>query len=347
MGGDSKQDSKTTTQVLTPEQQRLASLSAGFYDQFAGSNPTLPGRAGVAGFDPLQTAGQQQVLDSVGQAASTVGSANTGNQRFTGGEFLDPDNESTRGAISAAVRPLTDTYRDVTLPGIAADASTSGSGGISANFGGSRHGIAEGLATRDLNNKVGDVSATISNQARQAGLDATLRAIGQAPQIAASSTIPGGITSTVGDIRQNQTQTEMSADQQASQFQQWLPLLKAQLLGQGAAGLPGGSTQSTGTTETEANPFSMLIGGASAAGGLAGGLSKLLPLFMGSDRATKQNIVFLRTLPNGHKWYRFNYIGDSTPAYGVMADEVQERDPDAVVRTTRGLAVDYSRVLAA
>lgn len=138
----------------------------------------------------------------------------------------------------------------------------------------------------------------------------------------------------------------MSADQQAQQFADWLPAIKAQLLGQGAAGLPGGSTQSIGTTETSANPFSQVIGGAAAAGGLAGGLSKLLPLFM-SDRRVKHNIIFLRTLPNGHKWYRFNYIGDSTPAYGVMADEVMERDPDAVVRTTRGFAVDYNRVLAA
>lgn len=346
MGNDSKQDSKTTTQVLTPEQQRLASLSSGFYEQFAGSNPTLPGKAGVAGFDPLQTRGQEEVLASVPQAAGTVQSANVGNQRFTGGEFLDPDNPSTQGAIRAAVRPLTDTYRDVTLPGIAADASTSGSGGISANFGGSRHGIAEGLATRDLNNRIGDVSSTISNTARQAGLDATLRAIGQAPQIAASSTIPGGITSTVGDVRQNQTQTEMSADQQASQLAQWLPLLKAQFLGQGAAGLPGGSTQSVGTTETETSPFNMIVGGASAAGGLAGGLGKLLPLFM-SDRRLKENIAFLRTLPNGHRWYRFNYLGEASPAYGVMADEVALRDPVAVHQVGGFLAVDYSRVLAA
>lgn len=346
MGNDSKQDSKTTTQILTPEQQRLAALSAQNYEQFAGSNPKLPGSAGVAGFDPLQTAGQEQVLGSVGQAAGTVNSANASNQRFTGGEFLDPDNASTQGAIRAAVRPLTDTYRDITLPGIAADASTSGSGGISANFGGSRHGVAEGLATRDLNTKIGDVSSTIADRARTTGLDNMLRAIGQAPATAAASTIPGGITSTVGDIRQNLRQTQMSADQQAQQFADWLPAIKAQLLGQGAAGLPGGSTQSIGTTETSANPFSQVIGGAAAAGGLAGGLSKLLPLFM-SDRRVKHNIIFLRTLPNGHKWYRFNYIGDSTPAYGVMADEVMERDPDAVVRTTRGFAVDYNRVLAA
>lgn len=278
MGGDEKHDEKTTTQILTPEQQRLASTAAGQYDVFAASNPTMPGSAGVAGFDPLQIAGQEQVLGSVGQAKGTVDSANQQNQNFTSGAFLDPDNPSTQGAIRAAVRPLTDTYRDVTLPGIAADASTSGSGGISANFGGSRQGIAEGLATRDLNNKIGDVSSTISNTARQAGMDATLRAIGQAPQTAAASTIPGGITSTVGDVRQNLQQSQMTADQLAKQFADFLPLLKAQVLGQGAAGLPGGSTQSVGSSSGTSNPINQLIGGASAAGGLAGGLAKLLPI---------------------------------------------------------------------
>lgn len=280
MGSDEKHDSKTTTAVLTPEQQQLASLSAGYYDKFAGSNPTLPGSAGVAGFDPLQTAGQGQVLNAVGQAGDTVNSANVQNQKLTAGDYLDPNNLSTQGAIRAAVRPLTDTFRDVTLPGISADASTSGSGGISANFGGSRQGIAEGLATRDLNNKIGDVSSTISNQARQGNMQAMLQAIGQAPQVAAASTIPGGITSTVGDIRQNQTQTGLSADTAAQQFQQFIPLLKAQLLGQGAGALPGGSTKAEGTSSGSSNIFNQLIGGASAAGGLAGGLSKLIPLFL-------------------------------------------------------------------
>lgn len=280
MGDDSKSDSKTTTQNLTPEQQALATKSAGFYNQFADSNPTLPGSASVAGFDPLQTQGQGQVLGAVPQAASTVNSANTANQQFTAGDYLNPDTPTTQGAIRAAVRPLTDTYRDITLPGIASDASTNGAGGVGANFGGSRQGVAEGLASRDLGNKIGDVSSTIANTARAGNMQNLLTAIGQAPQTAASSTIPGGITSTVGDIRQNQAQTGLTADTQAQQFAQFLPLLKAQILGSGASGLPGGSTTAVGSSSSSANPVSQLIGGASAAGGLAGGLSKLLPFLM-------------------------------------------------------------------
>lgn len=346
MGGSSKEDTKTTTQILTPEQQRLASLASGNYEKFAATSPTLPGAAGVADFDSAQVAGQEQVLGSVGQAADTVNSANAQNQQFTSGAYLDPDNPSTQGAIRAAVRPLTDTYRDITLPGIAADASTSGTGGISANFGGSRQGIAEGLATRDLNNKISDTAGTIANQARLTNLNSTLQAIGQAPQIAASSTIPGGITSTVGDVRQGQTQAKLDATTQAEQFKQFLPLLMGQWLAQGASGLPGGGTQSVGSSSSQSDPFSTLIGGASAAGGLAGGLGKLLPLFMTSARELKENIVRIGTLPNGLPWYSFNYIGDSALRQGVMADEVEKVLPDAVYRNASGhTVVDYSQVL--
>lgn len=280
MGSETKSDTKTTTQNLTPEQQQLVSASTPFYSQFAASSPTLPGAAGISPFDPLQTQGQGEVLSSTGQAKSTVDSANAQNQYFTSGALLDPDNPATQGAIRAAVRPISDNLRDVALPGIAADASTSGSGGISANFGGSRQGVAEGLAVRDATNKIGDVGASIANQARQSGLQATLAAIGQAPTIAASSTIPGTITSTVGDVRQQQAQNLLSADNSARSFQDWLPLLKAQMLTQGAGALPGGSATSVGTSNTSPNPFQMILGGASAAGGAAGGISKLLPFLM-------------------------------------------------------------------
>lgn len=348
MGGeDTKSDTKTTTQVLTPEQQWLASQAGAKYKEFSATSPTLPGASSIAGFDPSQIAGQNDVLGAADTARGTVQGANTQSQKLTAGDYLDPDNASTAGAIRAATRPITDTYRDVTMPAIGADASTSGSGGISANFGGSRQGVAEGLASRDMINKVGDTSAAIANTARQSNMDQMLKAIGLAPQTAASSSIPGGMTSTVGDIRQGQQQTEMSADTQADQFKQFLPLLMAQWLGQGASSLPGGSTTSVGTSSGSSNPINQLIGGASAAGGLMGGAAKLLPLLgFGSERETKENIKHIRTLPNGLKWYSFNYIGSDFPMEGVMADEVAEVLPTAIFRNSEGrIMVDYKQVL--
>ena len=278
MGSGSQADSKTTTQQLTPEQQGLVNMAMPNYQQFAASNPTLPGSSGVAQFDPLQTQGQNEVLGGVGTAQNTVSNANSANQWLTSGAALDPTtNPALQSTINAATKPIFQNLNDTTLPALSADAST-GAGGISANVGGSREGIAQGIATRAANDSAGAVASGIANQGYNSGLNALLTATGQAPTTAASTTIPGTITSTVGDVRQQQNQANLSADNAAKQFADWLPLLKAQYLTQGASGTPGGSSTSTGTSNTDANPISQLIGGASAAGGLAGGLSKLLPL---------------------------------------------------------------------
>lgn len=280
MGSGSTSDSKTTTQQLTPQQQQLADLAMPQAQQFAASNPTLPGSSGVAPFDPLQTQGQNEVLGSTGAAKNIVQGAGNANQFLTSGQALDPSsNPALQHTIDAATRPIYENLNDTTLPQLSADAST-GAGGISANVGGSREGIAQGIATRGANNAAGAVSSGIANQGYQSGLNAMLTATGQAPGIAAGQTIPGTITSTVGDVRQGQNQANLTADASAKQFADFLPMLKAQFLTQLASGTPGGSTTSTGTSNTDANPLSQIIGGASAAGGLAGGLSKLLPLLM-------------------------------------------------------------------
>lgn len=269
MGSESKADTKTTTQNLTPEQQSLVGLALPEYQKFAASDPTLPGGAGVSPFDPLQSAGQQQVLDAVPAVAKTVGMAADTNNRIAGGEFLDPGNNPVvQNAVKAATAPIYDQLHDTTLPGISAGAST-GAGGMSANFGGSRQGIAEGLASKGASEAAGRTGAGIVNTALGQGLSATNTAIGQAPATAASLTVPGTVTSTVGDVREQKAQQVLSADQQAKQFAQFLPMLKAQMLTGGAGSLPGGSTTAVGTGNTDANPISQIIGLTAALAGVA------------------------------------------------------------------------------
>ena len=279
MGGSSTSDQKTTTQQLTPDQQQLVSAAQPNYQAFAASDPTLPtGDQAVAPLNATQIAGQQQVLGSTGNMANTVNTAAGTNQAISSGEFLDPgSNKYVTNAVNSATQPIFDNLNEKTLPQLSAGAST-GAGGVSANFGGSRQGIAEGLATKGANEAAGQTAAGIENSALQTGIGATNTAIAQAPTTAGSLALPGATTSTVGDVNQTQSQNVLNANNQASQLQQWLPLLKAQLLTQGASATPGGSTTSTGTSNTDANPITQLIGGASAAGGLAGGLSKIIPL---------------------------------------------------------------------
>ena len=64
----------------------------------------------------------------------------------------------------------------------------------------------------------------------------------------------------------------------------------------------------------------------------------------GSDIRIKENIV-----PEGTKWkglnvYTYNYIGDSTPRRGVMAQEVEGIYPDAVVTINGIKHVKYGEI---
>lgn len=75
------------------------------------------------------------------------------------------------------------------------------------------------------------------------------------------------------------------------------------------------------------------------------GASGLMALAM-SDPRLKENVVPLRKDAAGRQWYTYTYIGDTAPQVGVMADELQRTNPEAVVTLPSGyLAVDYSKLV--
>lgn len=79
------------------------------------------------------------------------------------------------------------------------------------------------------------------------------------------------------------------------------------------------------------------FGGGGGRGGGGGGRR--------SDIALKHDIVLLGHLANGLGYYRFSYIGSDKAYVGVMAQEVEQVMPDAVVRGHDGyLRVYYERL---
>jgi hypothetical protein len=308
MGGGTQEQTNTTRQQLTPEQQALVSAAMPGFQQFAASGlPTLPtGDQAVAPFTGAQTAGQQSVLNSVGSGkfggsptpgsptgpggmwsggpapgggggaapnmTNVLGTAAGTNNLLSSGAFLDPaSNPVVQNAVKAATDPIFQNLAQSTIPQQQA-AAAAGSG---VNFGGSREGIAEGLDTQGAQRAAGQAGAGIMNTALGQGLQATGQAIAQAPTTAASLTLPGAVQEAVGTEQQTQQQNVLNANNAAA-LQQWLlPLIKGQSLAGGAAGLPGGSTTSTGQTSSDPGLFADILGGASAAGGLMGGLGKL------------------------------------------------------------------------
>jgi hypothetical protein len=83
------------------------------------------------------------------------------------------------------------------------------------------------------------------------------------------------------------------------------------------------------------------------------GADGALGMTMMSDARTKQEIVAVGRHPQGFTVYRFRYKAPFAAALGherrigVLADEIVECCPAAVVRGTDGyLRVDYARLLA-
>jgi len=130
--------------------------------------------------------------------------------------------------------------------------------------------------------------------------------------------------------------------------QQFNNLFNTVGLGQNAAALQGTSTQNSANNITDLLGQS---GNAAAAGGvgaanslsegasnIAGLVGKAASLF--SDPRLKTGVKKVGTF-KGLNAYEFSYIGSDTVYRGVMADEVLEKNPDAVVEIDGYLAVNY------
>jgi hypothetical protein len=85
------------------------------------------------------------------------------------------------------------------------------------------------------------------------------------------------------------------------------------------------------------------LGAAGSAGGIGNLLSMAAPAIASSDRKLKENITPAGK-ENGHNIYEFNYIGKPERYIGVMAQEVQETNPEAVHEVDGYLAVDYNAI---
>lgn len=252
MGGSSGQPTQTTT-ASNPRSDTLIDLGLPFAQKFAANPPKLPSTPLVAGFDPLQTQGQEMVL---GQTGSQGDIAGMGKQiaSFLSGDVLRPEsNPALQATIDAATRPISQNLLEQQLPALRTQATQTG------NFGSTRRQIAEGLATGRANQAIGDTSAKIATQGYQSGLDAMLKNLALLPQTSALQLTPGLTTSGVGDVRQQQTQAELGEKTQRSMFDQLLPLIMAQnLVGLGSS-IPTREVTATANVP-QANPWMQAAG---------------------------------------------------------------------------------------
>jgi hypothetical protein len=131
--------------------------------------------------------------------------------------------------------------------------------------------------------------------------------------------------------------------------------LAALLQPAGALGALGGTSTGTGTATTvqPQSTLSNILGGAmgtagilSSLGGSAGGigalssLSSLLPMLALSDERAKEDIEPIGILNDGQNVVRFRYRGEPETHIGLIAQDVAEFEPDAVVSVGGLLHID-------
>lgn len=210
MGGSSSQQqpTQTTTTALSPQADQLFQMALPGVQSYASTVPQRYQGNTIAGFSPLETQGGNDLYAAANATGGGVNSSlqagltGLGNvqnnldwspnnlseyvpgapvnytpfvaqQLKTSSDiFNDPGiwnpqfNTGTRSAIDAATRPLYDQLTETVLPNVRGGAITAG------GFGGSRQGIAEGLAAGRTQRAAGDTAAKIVEDLYGANLNA-------------------------------------------------------------------------------------------------------------------------------------------------------------------------------
>jgi hypothetical protein len=193
------------------------------------------------------------------------------------------------------------------------NASTSGLGYLNAGL----SGLASGANAAQAGYGTANTGLTGAATALNQGSQAQTNALSQASTFA------------------NYPETQYSAAYNAP----WQPYSNlSSILG----GAIGGSGTSTSTQPYYSNTGANILGGLSGGLGIASSLKNLF-----SDRRLKRDIKRVGTLRNGLPLYSFRYVGSKRRQIGLMADEVEQIHPEAVVAigANRIKMVDYVKAV--
>lgn len=65
---------------------------------------------------------------------------------------------------------------------------------------------------------------------------------------------------------------------------------------------------------------------------------------LGSDKRIKHNYHIVGKSPSGINIWEFSYLGSNDRYVGVMADEIEKCQPDAVIYNNGFMSVDYNKI---
>jgi hypothetical protein len=195
-----KSTSTTTQQVFSPEEtaarnQLFQAGQTAFDQQNAAFQNAGNPAAKPIGPSSDTLAAQNMIRNFAtgagqGTADNIAGAVNYG---LTGAMDVN-NNPHLAGAIDAAIRPMVRNFSD---PGGALSQIRSSSI-ANGQFGGTRQGIAEGIAASRLATDIGDVSARMSSDAYNKGQDTFARTLGLAPSAMQAGLMPANMLSAIG-----------------------------------------------------------------------------------------------------------------------------------------------------
>lgn len=182
-----------------------------------------------------------------------------------------------------------------------------------------------------------------TNEQNMLGANQSLQNAAMGTASGVNATNAGGVNNLASAINSaglipNLYTAPASTQLSAAQTQQQLPysaLLPALTAGTTLGGM-GSESSGTGTQTPANNPLMNILGGVGMLGGLAG-------KFMMSDERVKEDIEPVGELKDGTTVYSYRYAGTSMPQIGLLAQDVEQRYPEAV-REIGGIKhVNYER----
>lgn len=247
-GGNTTSTGTTTNLNYSPEEAarraQVMDEAQRVYQATGGniSNSTYPGSA-PAEFSPETIVSQKLAVQNAAAAQDQVNNINQGvNYGLT--QAMDVENNPYLDkAIAAAVRPIQESYTDA--GGVMSQIRTGA--GQAGQMGGTRQGIAEGIAAGRMAQAQGDTAAKIASDAYNKGQETFQKTLTFAPQAMEAGMTPVNWLSSVGAQKENLAQAQADYEANARLWQMnapWVPLQNYASL------VYGGSAPSTSVLST-------------------------------------------------------------------------------------------------
>lgn len=212
------------------------------------------------------TPDQLRAIEMTRKAATDVGDYTSGLTGVMGTYmdpgFMSPENNPWMGDyVSSAIRPVTERFTEGILPAIRGSARMTGG----SDYGSTRQGVAEGIATRGYLDTVGDISSKMYGNLYGTNIGAQQRAMSMSPMIASMMGMPASMVGRAGDILQKQEQAEIGGEREAYEYGRDIETDDLIRMITMAMGSPYGKSS---TTQPGQGPFAGLVGTGLMLGGL-------------------------------------------------------------------------------